>query len=193
MPADPQRADEARVLLEGRLRFSPVLGHVQRGGRWVARLANTVEDDAGSLVTVEFRGDRAEVAERALSVGCRVRASGRWSGRRFDVDRFDVEAEDLSRGRRYRLTSGYEVDANPGERAAHRPGRSPDPRTGAGERETSPWSDTAVEPPTRARARTSRSTTTEAGPAEAGDPVGEGRPVPGLHGRRVDGDGVLRI
>jgi hypothetical protein len=131
-----QEPATSQSTIVGRLRFSPVLGHVSDGRRWLARLANTVEDPTGRLITVEFRGDRADVAVQVLSSGCHIRASGRWSDHRFDVDRFDVVGEDPSSQRRYRFTSAEQPEAQQPAATAtdddlerHRDGRPPSPPT----------------------------------------------------------------
>jgi hypothetical protein len=187
-----------RVIVEGRLRYGPVLGHLQRDGRWVARLANTVETAGGELVTIELRGDRAEVAERVLTAGCRLRASGRWAGRRFDIDRFDVDGEVPDRSRRYRLDdvaatgAGRVLSGPPPDRPAAGPLSGDDPPSFEPDRP-------ATGPVDRTREETTRPS-----PPPRGTPR---RPAPGsssrsasrsssrsaLHERTPGADGALRI
>ena len=98
-------ADADRPVWEGTLRYPPVLGlePAADGGSRRARLANTVLTADGESITVVFRGDRAEVAERLLVRGSMLRMVGAWDDSRAEllVDRFDVEG--IVEEHRYRL------------------------------------------------------------------------------------------
>lgn len=83
----------SRGVVEGTVRYPPSLGFERAAdGRMRARLANTLSTTSGVDVTVVFRGDRAEVAERLLVRGSRVGVVGVWDEDRQEllVERFDV-------------------------------------------------------------------------------------------------------
>lgn len=98
--------DAAPQVWEGSLRYAPVLGlePAADGESRRARLANTVLTADGESITVVFRGDRAEVAERLLVRGSLLRMVGAWDESRLEllVDRFDVDG--IVDEHRYRLT-----------------------------------------------------------------------------------------
>jgi hypothetical protein len=193
---------EDQVIIEGVLRFSPVLGLMQRDDRWVARLANTVETPEGRLVTIELRGDRADVAERVLTMGCRIRASGRWSGRRFDIDRFDTDsaAEPADHQRRYRLTrpAGQATAATSDQPASvQAPHVQPEPHSEPGRGR--PAGQRRRPGPSLGRRGMDRGPVDDpAGENDTSEQDGATQPTAGrsgqrVHGRRPDDDGVIRL
>jgi hypothetical protein len=83
-----------RRVVEGVVKYPPVLGFTRTPDGMAARLANTVHGPDG-MTTVVFVGGRAEIAEQRLAAGRQVRAAGRWDSEheRFEVDRFDVDGD----------------------------------------------------------------------------------------------------